>query len=47
MAAPVPMRGDKSIEEHITAGLGNVAAALRHQAWEGGAARNLTEFKDK
>lgn len=42
MAAPVPMRGDKSIEEHITVGLGNVAAALRHQAWEGGAARNLT-----
>lgn len=42
MATAVPMRGGKSIEDHITVGPGKVAAALRHQAWEGGAARNLT-----
>ena len=42
MAAPVPLRADKAIEDRITVGPGKVAVALRHQAWEGGAARNLT-----
>ncbi|MGA6826990.1 MarR family winged helix-turn-helix transcriptional regulator [Nitrospira sp. NS4] len=42
MATPVPMRADKAIEDHIAVGPGKVAVALRHQAWEGGAARNLT-----
>lgn len=42
MATPVPVLGDKSIEDHITVGLGKVAMALRHQAWEGGVARSLT-----
>ncbi|OGW50273.1 MAG: hypothetical protein A2V62_05470 [Nitrospirae bacterium RBG_19FT_COMBO_58_9] len=36
------MQGEKSIVEHITAGLTKVAAALRSQAWEGGTARSLT-----
>ena len=36
------MHGEKSIVEHITAGLEKVAAALRSQAWEGGTTRNLT-----
>ncbi len=39
---PLPMHGDKTIVEHITAGLAKVAAALRSQAWEGGTARRLT-----
>lgn len=39
---PLPMHGDKTIVEHITAGLAKVAAALRSQAWEGGTARKLT-----
>lgn len=39
---PLPMQGDKTIVEHITAGLAKVAAALRSQAWEGGTARKLT-----
>ena len=38
----LPMQGDKTIVEHITAGLAKVAAALRSQAWEGGTARKLT-----
>lgn len=36
------MRGDKTVVDHITAGLGKVAAALRSQAWEGGTAQRLT-----
>ena len=35
----LPMQGDKTIVEHITAGLAKVASALRSQAWEGGTAR--------
>lgn len=42
MAKPLPMQGDKSIVDHIAAGLGKVAMALRSQAWEGGMARSLT-----
>jgi DNA-binding MarR family transcriptional regulator len=36
------MRADKSVVDHITAGLHKVAAALRSQAWEGGTAARLT-----
>lgn len=36
------MRGEKTVVDHITAGLGKVAAALRSQAWEGGTAQRLT-----
>ena len=39
---PLPMHGDTSIVEHITAGLEKVALALKRQAWEGGRTRNLT-----
>lgn len=39
---PLPMHGDKTIVDHITAGLAKVAAAVRSQAWEGGTARKLT-----
>lgn len=42
MGKPLPMHGDKSVIDHITAGLAKVAAALRSQAWEGGTARKLT-----
>jgi len=42
MGKPLPMQGDKSVVDHITAGLAKVAAALRSQAWEGGTARKLT-----
>lgn len=42
MAKPLPMHGDKSVVDHITAGLAKVAAALRSQAWEGSTARKLT-----
>jgi DNA-binding MarR family transcriptional regulator len=36
------MQGEKTVVDHITAGLGRIAAALRSQAWEGGTARRLT-----
>ncbi len=39
--AELPLQKDKPAV-HITAGLLNVAAALRNQAWEGGTARRLT-----
>lgn len=42
MAKPLPMQGERSVVDHIAAGLGKVAAALRSQAWEGGTARRLT-----
>ena len=42
MGKPLSMHGEKSVVDHITAGLTKVAAALRSQAWEGGTARNLT-----
>lgn len=42
MAKPLPLYGEKSVVDHITAGLGKVAVALRSQAWEGGTARRLT-----
>lgn len=42
MGKALPMQGEKSVVDHITAGLTKVAAALRSQAWEGGTARNLT-----
>ncbi len=42
MGKPLPMHGEKSVVDHITAGLTKVAAALRSQAWEGGTARKLT-----
>lgn len=37
-----PLQGEKSVVDHITAGLTNVAAALRSQTWEGSPARSLT-----
>lgn len=42
MGKPLPIQGEKSAVDHITAGLTKVAAALRSQAWEGGTARSLT-----
>lgn len=42
MAKPLPMQGERSVVDHIAAGLGKVAVALRSQAWEGGTARRLT-----
>ena len=42
MGKPLPMQGEKSVVDHITAGLDKIAAALRSQAWEGGTARKLT-----
>lgn len=42
MGKPLPMQGEKSVVDHITAGLAKIAAALRSQAWEGGTARKLT-----
>ena len=42
MGKRLPMQGEKTIVDHITAGLGKIAAALRSQAWEGGTARKLT-----
>ena len=42
MGKHLPMHGEKTIIDHITAGLTKVAAALRSQAWEGGTARKLT-----
>lgn len=42
MGKPLPMQGEKTIVDHITAGLAKIAAALRSQAWEGGTARRLT-----
>lgn len=42
MGKPLPMRGEKSVVDHITAGLSKIAAALRSQAWEGGTAEGLT-----
>src|SRR5215204_5194898 len=42
MGKPLVMHADRSVVDHITAGLGKIAAALRSQAWEGGGARKLT-----
>lgn len=42
MGKPLPMRGEKSVVDHITAGLHKIAAALRSQAWEGSTAARLT-----
>ncbi|ULA62915.1 MAG: MarR family transcriptional regulator [Nitrospira sp.] len=42
MARSLPMHGEKTVVDHITAGLGKIATALRSQAWEGGTARKLT-----
>ncbi len=42
MGKPLPMQGEKSVVDHITAGLAKISAALRSQAWEGGTARRLT-----
>lgn len=42
MARSLPMHGEKTVVDHITAGLGKIAMALRSQAWEGGTARKLT-----
>ncbi len=42
MARSLPMHGEKTVADHITAGLGKIATALRSQAWEGGTARKLT-----
>lgn len=36
------MQKEKTIVDHITAGLGKIAVALRSQAWEGGTERKLT-----
>lgn len=42
MGKQLPMQGEKTVVDHITAGLAKVAAVLRSQAWEGGSARKLT-----
>lgn len=42
MGKRLPVQGEKTVADHITAGLIKIAAALRSQAWEGGTARNLT-----
>lgn len=42
MGKRLPIQGEKTVVDHITAGLGKIAAALRNQAWEGGSERNLT-----
>jgi DNA-binding MarR family transcriptional regulator len=42
MGTPLAMHGEKSVVDHIAAGLGKIAVALRSQAWEGGTARQLT-----
>lgn len=42
MGKRLPMQGEKTIVDHITVGLGKISAALRSQAWEGGAERKLT-----
>jgi DNA-binding MarR family transcriptional regulator len=42
MGKRLPMQAEKTIVDHITAGLGKIAAALRSQAWEGGTERKLT-----
>lgn len=42
MGKRLPMQGEKTIVDHITAGLGKIAVALRSQAWEGGTERKLT-----
>ena len=42
MGKPLVMQADQSVVDHITAGLGKIAAALRSQAWEAGTARKLT-----
>ena len=42
MGKPLVMHQDQSVVDHITAGLGKIAAALRSQAWEGGGSRKLT-----
>lgn len=42
MAKPLPMQDERSVVDHIAAGLGKVAVALRSRAWEGGTARRLT-----
>jgi len=42
MGKRLPMQKEKTIVDHITVGLGKIAAALRSQAWEAGTARKLT-----
>ena len=42
MGKRLPMHGEKTVVDHIAAGLTKVAAALRSQAWEGGTERKLT-----
>ena len=42
MGKRLPIQGEKTVVDHITAGLGKIAAALRNQAWEGGSERKLT-----
>lgn len=42
MGRPLPMRGEKTVVDHITTGLSKVAAALRSLAWEGGTVQHLT-----
>ncbi len=42
MGKPLVIHQDQSVVDHITAGLGKIATALRSQAWEGGASRKLT-----
>lgn len=42
MGKRLTMQGENTVVDHITAGLGRIAAALRSQAWEGGTARKLT-----
>lgn len=42
MGRQLPMQGEKTVADHITAGLTKIAVALRGQAWEGGSARKLT-----
>jgi DNA-binding MarR family transcriptional regulator len=42
MGDRLPIQGEKTVVDHITAGLGKIASALRSQAWEGGTERKLT-----
>jgi len=42
MSKPLVMQADQSVVDHITAGLGKIATALRSQAWEGGGTQKLT-----
>jgi len=42
MGRQLPIHGERSAVDHITAGLAKIAMALRGQAWEGGAVQKLT-----